>query len=54
MKIKVIIIGAGATGMGVASKLLPSEKNSDKNFNIHVYQKKLYFTWCLWYFLLYC
>lgn len=26
MKIKVIIIGAGATGMGVASKLLPNEK----------------------------
>ncbi|BET39289.1 FAD-dependent oxidoreductase [Spiroplasma ixodetis] len=42
MKIKVIIIGAGATGMGVASKLLRSEKNSDKNFDIHVYQEKNY------------
>lgn len=42
MKIKVVIIGAGSTGMGVASKLLRSEKNSDKEFDIHVYQDKNY------------
>ncbi|WP_425381343.1 FAD-dependent oxidoreductase [Spiroplasma endosymbiont of Polydrusus pterygomalis] len=42
MKIKVVIIGAGATGMGVASKLLRSKENSDKKFDIHVYQEKNY------------
>lgn len=42
MKIKVVIIGAGATGMGVASKLLRNQKNSDKTFDIHVYQDKNY------------
>ncbi|WP_342276350.1 FAD-dependent oxidoreductase [Spiroplasma endosymbiont of Nebria brevicollis] len=42
MKIKVVIIGAGATGMGVASKLLRSETNSDKEFDIHVYQDQNY------------
>lgn len=42
MKIKVVIIGAGATGMGVASKLLRSKENSDQKFDIHVYQEKNY------------
>lgn len=42
MKIKVVIIGAGATGMGVASKLLRSERHSDKEFDIHVYQDQNY------------
>lgn len=42
MKIKVVIIGAGATGMGVASKLLRSDENSDKEFDIHVYQDQNY------------
>lgn len=52
MKIKVIIIGAAATGMGVASKLLRSEKNSDKNFDIHVYQEKTIFHLVLVVFLI--
>lgn len=42
MKIKVVIIGGGATGMGVASKLLRSKEDSDKKFDIHVYQEKNY------------